>query len=72
MISKSQRRYRRNTAYSRSKLANLLFTYELQRRLSAAGAPTVALAAHPGQSRTEFTRDINPIARSSTARAPKP
>jgi NAD(P)-dependent dehydrogenase (short-subunit alcohol dehydrogenase family) len=40
--------YNRFIAYSRSKLANLLFTYELHRRLVAAGAPTVALAAHPG------------------------
>ncbi len=59
----SERRYRRNSVYGRSKLANLLFTHELQRRLAAAGAPTIATAAHPGQSRTEFTRDINPAAR---------
>ena len=39
-------------AYSRSKLANLLFTYELQRRLDAHGAGTMALAAHPGISAT--------------------
>jgi NAD(P)-dependent dehydrogenase (short-subunit alcohol dehydrogenase family) len=39
-------------AYSRSKLANLLFTYELQRRLDARGAGTMALAAHPGISAT--------------------
>jgi len=35
-------------AYFQSKLANLLFTYELDRRLRAAGARTSALAAHPG------------------------
>jgi NAD(P)-dependent dehydrogenase (short-subunit alcohol dehydrogenase family) len=35
-------------AYFQSKLANLLFTYELDRRLRAAGVPTSALAAHPG------------------------
>jgi NAD(P)-dependent dehydrogenase (short-subunit alcohol dehydrogenase family) len=35
-------------AYSRSKLANLLFTYELQRRFQACGHSTLALAAHPG------------------------
>ena len=51
------RKYRRNDAYGRSKLANLMFTYELQRRLTAAGAQTLSLAA-PGQSRTEFTRDL--------------
>jgi NAD(P)-dependent dehydrogenase (short-subunit alcohol dehydrogenase family) len=48
--------YQRSAAYGRSKLANLLFTYELQRRLAAAGADTLALAAHPGLSRTELVR----------------
>jgi NAD(P)-dependent dehydrogenase (short-subunit alcohol dehydrogenase family) len=52
----SQRRYRRGTAYCQSKLANLMFTYELQRRLAAAGARTQALAAHPGKARTELIR----------------
>lgn len=59
----SERRYRRNDVYSRSKLANLLFSYELQRRLAAAGAATVSVAAHPGQSRTEFTRDLGAVGR---------
>ncbi|MGH3158500.1 MAG: oxidoreductase [Streptosporangiaceae bacterium] len=53
-----QHGYNRITAYGRSKLANLLFTYELQRRLAAAGAATEALAAHPGTSRTELTRNL--------------
>jgi NAD(P)-dependent dehydrogenase (short-subunit alcohol dehydrogenase family) len=48
--------YERVAAYGRSKLANLLFTYELQRRLESAGASTAALAAHPGVSDTELTR----------------
>lgn len=39
-------------AYARSKLANLLFTYELQRRLKANGETTIATAAHPGLSNT--------------------
>jgi len=52
----SERRYRRMAAYYQSKLANLMFTYELQRRLQAAGARTEALAAHPGKARTELTR----------------
>jgi NAD(P)-dependent dehydrogenase (short-subunit alcohol dehydrogenase family) len=43
-------------AYSQSKLANLMFTYELQRRLSGAGT-TIALAAHPGLTSTELTRN---------------
>jgi NAD(P)-dependent dehydrogenase (short-subunit alcohol dehydrogenase family) len=42
-------------AYGQSKLANLMFTYELQRRL-AAHSSTVAVAAHPGMSSTELTR----------------
>jgi NAD(P)-dependent dehydrogenase (short-subunit alcohol dehydrogenase family) len=41
-------------AYGQSKLANLLFTSELQRRLAALGAPLRALAAHPGYSRTNL------------------
>jgi NAD(P)-dependent dehydrogenase (short-subunit alcohol dehydrogenase family) len=41
-------------AYFQSKLANLLFTYELQRKLSAAGSTTAALAAHPGGSKTNL------------------
>ncbi len=52
----SRRRYRRMAAYAQSKLANLLFTYELQRRLAAAGARTAALAAHPGTATTNLTR----------------
>lgn len=43
-------------AYARSKLANLLFTYELQRRLAAAATLTAALAAHPGTAITDLTR----------------
>ena len=53
-----ERNYNRVAAYGQSKLANLLFTYELQRRLEAAGAETVALAAHPGASGTELMRHI--------------
>jgi NAD(P)-dependent dehydrogenase (short-subunit alcohol dehydrogenase family) len=51
------RRYSRVAAYGRSKLANLLFTYELQRRLAEAGASTIAVAAHPGGSNTELARN---------------
>jgi NAD(P)-dependent dehydrogenase (short-subunit alcohol dehydrogenase family) len=42
------RPYRPSRAYNDSKLANLLFTAELQRRLTAAGSPVKAMAAHPG------------------------
>jgi NAD(P)-dependent dehydrogenase (short-subunit alcohol dehydrogenase family) len=50
------RGYNRYRAYGQSKLANLLFTYELQRRL--AGRTTIATAAHPGGSNTELTRNL--------------
>jgi NAD(P)-dependent dehydrogenase (short-subunit alcohol dehydrogenase family) len=43
-----RRTYRPSRAYKDSKLANLLFTAELQRRLTAAGSPVKATAAHPG------------------------
>ncbi|MFC1404796.1 MULTISPECIES: oxidoreductase [Streptacidiphilus] len=52
----SERHYRRAAAYARSKLANLMFMYALQRRLAASDARTIALAAHPGFTATELTR----------------
>jgi NAD(P)-dependent dehydrogenase (short-subunit alcohol dehydrogenase family) len=52
------RGYRFQHAYFQSKLANLMFSYELQRRLGAAAAPAIAVAAHPGNARTEFGRDM--------------
>ena len=48
------RRYSAWLAYGQSKLANLLFTSELQRRLEASGSPLRALAAHPGFSNTNL------------------
>ncbi len=59
----SGEKYDRIAAYGRSKLANLLFTYELQRRLTAAGATTIALAAHPGISSTELVRNSPKVVR---------
>jgi len=59
----SERSYRRWLAYGQSKLANLLFMYEFQRRLDAAGSPLRSVAAHPGyaatslQSHTESIQD---------------
>jgi NAD(P)-dependent dehydrogenase (short-subunit alcohol dehydrogenase family) len=59
----SERRYQRWMAYGQSKLANLLFMTELQRRLEAAGSPLRSVAAHPGyaatglQSHTESIQD---------------
>jgi NAD(P)-dependent dehydrogenase (short-subunit alcohol dehydrogenase family) len=52
----SEHGYRPDEAYYQSKLANLLFTYELDRRLRAAGAPTQALGAHPGVVYTDLFR----------------
>lgn len=49
-----RRKYERWRAYSQSKLANLLFVGELQRRLTAAGSPVRALAAHPGYAATNL------------------
>lgn len=53
----AHRRYRRVAAYGQAKLANLLFTYELQRRL-APGGTTIAVASHPGVSNTELVRNM--------------
>jgi NAD(P)-dependent dehydrogenase (short-subunit alcohol dehydrogenase family) len=52
-----ERSYNRVAAYGQSKLSNLLFTYELQRRLASHGT-TIAAAAHPGGSSTELARDL--------------
>ena len=51
----SERSYSRVGAYGQAKLANLMFTYELQRRLQ--GTNTIAVAAHPGGSNTELARN---------------
>jgi NAD(P)-dependent dehydrogenase (short-subunit alcohol dehydrogenase family) len=50
-----ERDYSRARAYGQSKLANLMFTYELQRRL--AGTNCIAVAAHPGGANTELGRN---------------
>jgi NAD(P)-dependent dehydrogenase (short-subunit alcohol dehydrogenase family) len=52
-----ERGYSRVGAYGQAKLANLMFTYELQRRLAPHGT-TIAAAAHPGGSRTELSRNL--------------
>jgi len=49
-----RRKYSRWGAYFQSKLANILFTNELERRLREAQSTTIALAAHPGTARTEL------------------
>jgi NAD(P)-dependent dehydrogenase (short-subunit alcohol dehydrogenase family) len=57
-----RRSYQRWGAYGQSKLANLLFTLELQRRLDLAGSRVRALAAHPGWAATNLqARTANPL-----------
>ena len=57
----SERGYRRVAGYGQSKLANLMFTYELQRRLDSAGSPAIAVAAHPGLTRTDLARYLSRV-----------
>ncbi len=49
-----ERGYQPWSAYGQSKLANLLFAYELQRRLAAAGSQIISVAAHPGYAATNL------------------
>jgi NAD(P)-dependent dehydrogenase (short-subunit alcohol dehydrogenase family) len=53
-LSWEHRRYGRMRAYGQSKLANLLFAYELQRRLTLAGSRVLSVAAHPGYAATNL------------------
>ncbi|MBX7454738.1 SDR family NAD(P)-dependent oxidoreductase [Mycolicibacterium sp. 3033] len=65
-----QRSYSRMGAYTQSKLANLMFTYELERRLAPRGK-TIAVAAHPGTATTELARSFpRPVERAFLAAAP--
>ena len=52
----ADRQYNTMARYAMSKLANLYFAYELQRRLSAAGDDIISVAAHPGMADTELSR----------------
>jgi NAD(P)-dependent dehydrogenase (short-subunit alcohol dehydrogenase family) len=65
------RSYDRVAAYGQSKLANLMFTYELQRRLAAHGRNTIAVAAHPGNAQTDLARNLpGPVRAFMTALMP--
>jgi NAD(P)-dependent dehydrogenase (short-subunit alcohol dehydrogenase family) len=57
-----QRRYSRWRAYGRSKLSNLIFALELDRRLKAAGSPVKSIAAHPGYAATNLQSAAAPFA----------
>lgn len=52
----SQKPYNRVAAYAQSKLANLLFMKELDRRIKATGSTATSVAAHPGVSSTNLTK----------------
>jgi NAD(P)-dependent dehydrogenase (short-subunit alcohol dehydrogenase family) len=56
-----ERDYKRWRAYGRSKLANLLYMLELDRRLKAAGIPLVSVAAHPGYAATNLQLSAPPL-----------
>jgi NAD(P)-dependent dehydrogenase (short-subunit alcohol dehydrogenase family) len=56
-----ERHYSRWGAYAQSKLANLLFAFELDRRLKAAGLPVISVAAHPGYSATNLQLSGPPL-----------
>jgi NAD(P)-dependent dehydrogenase (short-subunit alcohol dehydrogenase family) len=66
------RQYRRGAAYGASKLANLLFAFELHRRLQAAGCAVLSVASHPGWTATSLMRHVNPIAVIGRVMAMKP
>jgi len=56
-----ERRYIRWRAYGQSKLANLMFAYELDRRLRAVGSPIKSVAAHPGYAATNLQFAAPPL-----------
>ena len=56
-----RRKYKRRAAYGASKLANLLFAFELDRRLRRANSPVRSVAAHPGWTATPLMRHASPI-----------
>ncbi len=58
-VRNDRRDYRKWRAYSESKLANLLFAFELDRRAKAAGTTVTALAAHPGYASTNLISGLN-------------
>jgi NAD(P)-dependent dehydrogenase (short-subunit alcohol dehydrogenase family) len=55
-----EKRYNKFGAYAQTKLACLMFSIELQRRLELSGRKTLSVAAHPGVSDTELVRYLKP------------
>ncbi len=74
----SEKSYSKYRAYGNSKLANLLFAYELQRKLQAAGKNTISVACHPGWSQTNLqryslaSRVLNPLFGQSSSKGALP
>src|SRR6195952_4547769 len=58
-LARTRRSYSRWGAYADSKLADLMFAFDLQARFSEAGLPVRARAAHPGMAGTNLTRDLH-------------
>ncbi|WP_449062317.1 oxidoreductase, partial [Planomonospora algeriensis] len=56
-----ERRYGKFSAYTQSKLANVLFALELHRRATTAGTGLLSVIAHPGVARTNLARTGNPL-----------
>jgi NAD(P)-dependent dehydrogenase (short-subunit alcohol dehydrogenase family) len=56
----AEKSYQRGKRYAASKLANLLFVHELDRRLRTAASPVTALACHPGVAPTDLMRHLGP------------
>jgi len=63
---KAEKNYSATGRYAQSKLANLLFAYELQGRLEAAGDSLISVACHPGIADTELTRYLPGALRAAT------
>ena len=56
-----EKSYNKNKAYAQSKLANLLFTYELDRKLKESGNGCISVACHPGVTATNLFRSSNSL-----------
>ena len=59
----AERRYRAQDRYGQSKLANLMFAFELDRRLRRARSSTIAVGCHPGIADTELARHLPSVVR---------
>ncbi len=64
----AERKYTRWSAYGQSKLANLMFAYELQRRFDAVASPLRSYACHPGYARTNLQSHTESVVQNSLMR----